>query len=480
MIKFTGRNYGNAGILALATPTVYWAQKRADKDRALQYEAAIGSIEEQSRVQLQQDIAQQKQKYDQIRNLSLLAPDQNRINMVADELEKSIMDKVKNKYGGNLDRYLKEGADSDYEQYKNAIRQSDAYKDGNNNKVNMAQYIEDQKQGRIPMLVGGRNANDVLADFQTGKTRQFSYQGAYKPPTDFAKRIQDSYGNDRFTKQAADPARVILELQQDGLTLKQAMDYYQQAGLAVNPIYHKTDDAYEKRKLDEESALNQARINKLNQPPKDTTKQNRDVFSSVKNIATQDVNRPFMGKNERFSVSKPLSKIETDLAMNYANGTYDAKTGFYSMQKGRKYLSADGTTELSGISQVYNPRIVVRKDPKNPDLDQVFIQADGVMTEADAEKEGSRLTNGKSGSIESFFSNDEQIGGSALINKAPAWKLGFGTGPDGYKYEIKDILIPIGNNTEFMDDAINKKFGLNQPNYNPLTDESLNPAAALY
>ena len=432
-------------------------------------------------MQLQQDIAQQKQKYDQIRSLSLLAPDQNRINMIADELEKSIMEKVKTKYQGNLDKYLKEGADSDYEQYKQAIRQSDAYKDGNANKVNMAQYIEDQKQGRIPMLVQGRNANDVLSDFQTGKIRQFNYQGAYKPPTDFAKRIQDSYGADRFTKQAADPARVILELQQDGLTLRQAMDYYQQAGLAVNPIYHKVDDAYAKQKMLEESALNQARINKLNQPPKDTSKgANRDVFSSMKNIATQDVTRPFQGKQERFSVSKPLSKIETDLAMNYANGTYDAKTGYYSMQKGRTYLTADGSTQLSGISQVYNPRIVVKKDPKNPNLDQVFIQADGLMTEADAEREGSRLTNGKPGSVESFFSNDEQIGGSALVNKAPAWKLGFGSGPDGYKYEIKDILIPIGNNTEFLDAALNDKYGIGKPSYNPVGDESLNPAQFLY
>ncbi len=492
MIKFNGGGFNNMGILALATPTVNFAQKRADKDRALQYEALLSSQKEQSRVQLQQEIAQQKAKYDEIRNLSVLAPDQNRINIVADELESAIKEKVKTKYGGNLQRYLQESADSDYEQYKKTIRSSDAYKDASSNKVSMAQYIEDQKAGKIPMLVGGRNANDVLSDFQSGRARQFSYQGGYMAPKDYAKRIQDSYGNDRFTKQGADPSRVILELQQDGLTLDQALDYYKQAGLDRNPIYHKYDDVFERQKMEQEAQArglglekdkmsllkDQASIAKMGydmSKEKEAKEDKRfyDVTTLLGDANTQE-RRDWNGGKSSFAVSKPLTRTETTLATDLANANYDEKTGLFRMQLGRQMLSADGTATINGVTAFSNPRIVRRiSDPKRPDLDELYLQVDGLMDEASAESDNAKVIKGKGSKIQSRFgSDDEMIGGSALIGKSD-W--------DSTEdiYTLKDLLIPIDPSTAAGKAILNKKYGITGKAADAISQEA-NPALSLY
>lgn len=478
MIRFTGSAPTNRAIVALASPTKNFAQIRADKDREMQMLTMMAEQQRVDRVQLQQSIAEQRAKYQQIKNLSFLAPDQNRINMVADELEKSIKDKIKSQYSGNVQKYIEDGsADSDFETFTQAIKNSDAFQKANSNKLNMAQYIEDQKSGKIPMLVGGGNVKDVYSQFMSGQTDSFDYQGSYQAPKDWAKRIQDSYGSDRFTKEAATPQRVLLELQQDGLTAQQAVDYYTQAGLSMNPIYHKVDDIYAKQQYEEESALRKARINKLNEPtqPKEPTggAPYMDVLSALKVTSGPEVNRNFMGKNEKFSVSGPLSKAGMDLVLNYVNGKFDEKTGYYTVPRGTKLTTADGTTQISGISHFYNPRVVVKKDPlgrQGPEYQQAFIQVDGMMTEADAEKEGSKLSNGKSGKIESFFANDEVAGGSAIVKKVGLWdELWNNADPNGFKYEVKDLLIPIDNSTLFEGARMNDIFSIGPKSYNPST-----------
>ena len=233
-----GNRGSNLGVLALSAPTKNYAQIRADKDREMQMLTMMADKSRMDTVRLQNSIAEQRNRYDQIRNLSFLAPDQNRINMVADGLESQIMEKVKKQYGGNIKKYIEDGtADLDYRNFVNGIKASDAFQKGNTNKVNMATYIEDQKTGKTPMLVNGRQIRDVYSDFMAGANDTFQYAGGYKAPQDWAKRIQDSYGNDKFTKQAAAPQRVLMELQQDGLTFEQAVDYYTQARLGQNPVY---------------------------------------------------------------------------------------------------------------------------------------------------------------------------------------------------------------------------------------------------
>lgn len=491
MIKFNGGGFGNMGILALATPTVNFAQKRADKDRALQYEALIASQKEQSRVQLQQEIVQQKAKYDEIRNLSVLAPDQNRINIIADELESSIKEKVRNKYGGNLQRYLQESADSDFEQYKNAIRSSDAYKDASSNKVNMAQYIEDQKAGKVPMLVGGRNVNDVLSDFQSGRTRQFTYQGGYKAPKDYAKRIQDSYGVDRFAKQPADPSRVILELQQDGLTLDQALDYYKQAGLDRNPIYHKYDDVYERQKMEQEAQgrglglekdkisilKDQAIIAKIGRDEAKENTDNRfyDVTSMLGQTSQKNQERDWNGSKSIFAVSAPLTRTESTIATDLANATYDEKTGFYRSQPGRVMLSADGTAQIKGVSMFSNPRIVRRVVNSNKsNEDELYLQVDGLMDENSAEASDAKTIKGQSSRIQSRFGTDDDvIGGSALIGKSDNF------GWDDV-YTIKDLLIPIDPSTAAGKAILNKKYGVTNKASDAIVPQDINPLSPFY
>lgn len=474
MIRFTGAVPAGRGIIALASPTKNFAQIRADKDREMQMLTVMAEQQKVDRIQLQQSIAEQRAKYQQIKNLSFLAPDQNRINMVADELEKSIKNKIKDQYSGNIQKYIEDGsADADFETFTQAIKSSEAFQRANSNKVNMAQYLEDQKSGKIPMLVGGRNVRDVYSQFMTGQIDSFDYQGGYQAPKDWAKRIQDSYGADRFKKEAATPQRVLLELQQDGLTAQQAVDYYTQAGLSINPVFHKFDDIYAKQQFDEESALRKARTEKLNKPSStDTSKSNMDVLSALKITSGPDVVRNFMGKNEKFSVSGPLSKAGMDLVLNYTNGRFDEKTGYYSVPRGTKLMTSDGTTQVSGVSNFYNPRVVVKKDPlgRGPQYDQAFIQVDGMMTESDAEREGSKMSGGKSGKIESFFNNDEVIGGSAIVKKVGIWdELWGNTDPNGFKYEVKDLLIPIDNSTLFEGVRMNDIFSVGPKSYNPNT-----------
>lgn len=471
MIVFRGGRGSGIGLPSLITPTKNFAQVRQDKQRELQMVAMMADQEKMKRVELQQQIAEQRQKYDQIKALSFLAPDQNRVNVIADTLEEKIKEKVKLKYGGNIKKYIEEGgADSDFDMFVSSLKNSEAYQKATSNKINMATYLEDQKSGKVPMMVNGRSVRDIYTGFMTGREPEFNYQGAYTAPKDYAKRIQDSYGTDRFTKEAASPSRVILELQQDGLTLQQAIDYYQQSGLDRNPIFFKTDDAYEKKKMEEESLLRQARINKLNEP--DATKStegNMSVRDALMQVGGPTVERDWNQSKANFSISGPLSKPEASMAMNYINGAYDEKTGYYTLPKGSQLKTSDGTTLLSGISHVYNPRIVVKRNGLNPAQDELFLQVDGMMTEDAAQSAGSRISNGKKSSVESFMTNDDVIGGSALVKK-PNWIqeiFGLGNDENGFKYEVKDLLVPINPNTKFGEAIINKQANVGPKNYNP-------------
>ena len=197
-----------------------------------------------------------------------------------------------------------------------------------------------------------------------------------------------------------------------------------------------------------------------------------DVLSALKVTSGPDVVRNFMGKNEKFSVSGPLSKAGMDLVLNYTNGGFDEKTGYYTVPRGTKLMTSDGTTQISGVSNFYNPRIVVKKDPlgRGPQYDQAFVQVDGMMTESDAEREGSKMSGGKSGKIESFFNNDEVIGGSAIVKKVGVWdELWGNTDPNGFKYEVKDLLIPIDNSTLFEGARMNDIFSVGPKSYKPNT-----------
>lgn len=468
-----GNRGSNLGVLALSAPTKNYAQIRADKDREMQMLTMMADKSRMDTVRLQNSIAEQRNRYDQIRNLSFLAPDQNRINMVADGLESQIIEKVKKQYGGNIKKYIEDGtADLDYRNFVNGIKASDAFQKGNTNKVNMATYIEDQKSGKTPMLVGGRQIRDVYSDFMAGATDSFQYTGGYKAPQDWAKRIQDSYGTDRFTKQPASPQRVLMELQQDGLTLEQAVDYYTQAGLGRNPIYHKADDIYEKQKFDEESALRNARTAKLLEPDaeKAGSGANLNVRTSFGQITGPNVDRPFMGTKQKFAVSGPLSKTGIDLALNYVNGSFDQKSGYYTLPRGSSLLSVDGTSQVSGISYFANPRVVVKKHPTDNREDELYLQVDGLMTEEEAQKQGSVVVNGKRDSLENdgWINKYEVVGGSTVKPKV-GWvgEILGSTDDVGAKYEIKDLLIPMGKNSMFEESAINKQYNIGPKSYMP-------------
>lgn len=468
-----GNRGSNLGVLALSAPTTNYAQIRADKDREMQMLTMMADKSRMDTVRLQNSIAEQRNKYDQIRNLSFLAPDQNRINMVADGLEGQIMEKVKKQYGGNIKKYIEDGtADLDYRNFVNGIKASDAFQKGNTNKVNMAAYIEDQKTGKTPMLVNGRQIRDVYSDFMAGANDTFQYAGGYKAPQDWAKRIQDSYGNDKFTKQAAAPQRVLMELQQDGLTFEQAVDYYTQARLGQNPVYHKYDDVYAKQKFDEESALRNARTAKLLAPDTEklSNQPNLNVLESFGQTSGANVTRPFMGTPQTFSVSQPLSKTEADLALNYVNGNFDQKSGYYTLPRGTSLTSVDGTGQITGISYFTNPRVVVKKDPRGPRYDERFLQVDGLMTEEEAQKQGSITVNGKKDSLENdgWVNKYDVVGGSSVKKKVGLVGEIFGSTDDvGAKYEVRDLLIPMGNNTKFGEAAINDKYSIGPKSYMP-------------
>ena len=479
-----GNRGSNLGVLALSAPTTNYAQIRADKDREMQMLTMMADKSRMDTMRLQSSIAEQRNKYDQIRNLSFLTPDQNRINMVADGLEGQIMEKVKKQYGGNIKKYIEDGtADLDYRNFVNGIKSSDAFQKGNTNKINMATYIEDQKAGKIPMLVGGRQIRDVYSDFMSGATDSFQYGGGYKAPKDWAKNIQNSYGDNKFQKEAASPQRTILELQQEGLTLQEAVDYYTQAGLSKNPIYHKYDDTYEKQKFDEESALRQARTAKLLEPDasKEPKEGNLSVLQSFGQIGEANVDRKFMGTEQKFAVSGPLSKTGIELALNYVNGGFDQKSGYYTLPRNSSLLTVDGTSQVSGISYFSNPRVVLKKHPTDFREDELFLQVDGLMTENEAEKQGSVVVNGKKDSLENdlWTNKYDELGGSTVKKRVSEWGELWNMSDDvGAKYEIKDLLIPMGKNSVFEESAINKQYNIGPKSYMPRS--SSNPNDFLY
>jgi len=129
------------------------------------------------------------------------------------------------------------------------VANSEDYKLGIQNKAILAQYEEDNKKGLVPMMYNGKTFDQQLQDFNSGRTNRLVYRDPYKPSVEFAKYFQNTYGNDRFTKQKATTDEILQAIvtSTHGISMEQAIDQYTQLGYDKTPIYYKFDDEYKKR-----------------------------------------------------------------------------------------------------------------------------------------------------------------------------------------------------------------------------------------
>lgn len=441
-----GGSYNPAGLIA-TMPYQNWSQRRADNDRNLYLQTLLTQQAEQQKNMLLQERQALVNKYEQIRNLPFLPQDQQRMNFLVGEVEKQVQNKITTDYGGDVKRYLNESAGMDAQKFVSSLQSSDIFRNATNNKIQVAQYLEDQKQGKIPMLVEGKRFEDILNDFDTGRSGIINYRGGYKPAQDFLKRIQDSYGDDRFTRQQASKERIVQEMLTDGLTMEQALDQYQQQKFDRIPVFHKYDDAYKKTEFMLDQALKNARINKLgqdSQSAKDSYVDVLGVYNDPFNYgAAAGTPTTFNGQPATaFQTNRGLlNTLDTDAIMSGIGGRLDKKTGYYSVSGDLSFFGNNGKPDKA-IKGVSGFRPTGMKLIVTPNGRQLFMVGDAVLGEGQAESAG----------IEGFIGRDYDFNGSLVENNNTFFGNPF---TKNTQYSVKDLLIPMNNLSIADQHAIN-------------------------
>jgi hypothetical protein len=128
--------------------------------------------------------------------------------------------------------------------------------------------------------------------------------------------------------------------------------------------------------------------------------------------------------------------------------------------------------------------VILKKHPTDFREDELFLQVDGLMNENEAEKQGSVVVNGKKDSLENdlWTNKYDELGGSTVKKRVSEWgELWNMTDDVGAKYEIKDLLIPMGKNSVFEESAINQEYNIGPKSSKPqITKSSSNPNDFLY
>lgn len=192
-INYNGNgNIWNAGVAIGLLPSRSYEQARQDRQADLQYSAALGDLYTQQLMEKQNFQAAMNQKFAGLQNLDIQEPDQNRINILVNDMRKNISDKILNKYDGDLRKYMMYEGTSDIEEYTNKILTNPLMQEANNNKSAMGLYSLDQKEGKNFVrdvsykLIDGTDKTasfgEALKDYFEYKTTSLPYNGAFEKP----------------------------------------------------------------------------------------------------------------------------------------------------------------------------------------------------------------------------------------------------------------------------------------------------------
>lgn len=249
---------GSTAAMTLLSPTVSWAQVRADRDRQLQFQAAIAQDAQQKKAQSQEAAAATQQAVSALYDVPFLEQDQLRWKDAVDGMLAENEKRIKTDYAGDHERYGQERYQQDTQNLISRTLKHPLFKSALKRRSDAVQLMADQSKGLIDRPVTYRlldgtmktaPATENYRDFQTGKTEDFQYQGGYQAPTkwnDFfsknyhPKSATDPNGKFKPYKATADEVMGAM-LSEDGMNVGDATDYLTRFGSRLNSPTWKFD-----------------------------------------------------------------------------------------------------------------------------------------------------------------------------------------------------------------------------------------------
>ena len=149
MTSLLGSKNPNPSLATILMPTTSFAQKRADKQADMAYTQKLFELEQQTLQQKQAEEKKVKDAFNYVNSLDILEPDKKRLQVFSDSLEQKIVDKIKNKYGGNIRKYMMEEGEMDLYEYQQGLITSNYMKDALTNKTNKGQYDIADVDGKV-------------------------------------------------------------------------------------------------------------------------------------------------------------------------------------------------------------------------------------------------------------------------------------------------------------------------------------------
>lgn len=265
------RNGGfwDTGIAIGLMPGTSYAQARADKQADLQYTIALADMQKKKLQEKHEADTKIKTKFAALKSLGIEGPDQERVNMLVDDLRSQLSKKILNEYDGDLRKYMMYEGDSDLEEYTTTILNSPILQTALSNKMNLGAYAIDLKEGKdysrlvSYKLTDGTEKTDVpfeeaVNDYHSYKTADLPYNGSFAKPKKAFEYFQSQihpdpdkrYGvldaNGQHVAPGVSPEEYFDYLTNNGdnpLTGKDALELVKREYPAIAPaLKWKTDD----------------------------------------------------------------------------------------------------------------------------------------------------------------------------------------------------------------------------------------------
>lgn len=238
--KLFGTNAGgrqpNPSMATILMPTTSFAQLRADRQADLAYTQALFQLEQQNLTNKQAEEKKVRDAFNYVNSLDLLKPDKDRLQALSDGLEQKIIDKIKNKYGGNIRKYMREEGEVDLYDFKQQLITSEYMRQAMTNKTNKGNYDINDVDGKVHRKVSWTTIDgkkktgsfeEAFADYMNFQTQSLSYNGGYDPPKKAHEYFSKTYSpRGHYAGDEPLPEEVFAAYLGEGMSPEDAADFY--------------------------------------------------------------------------------------------------------------------------------------------------------------------------------------------------------------------------------------------------------------
>ena len=172
---------GSSAMYLAMRPTERFAQKRADRNMALQVGLQTAQLAQQEFAVYENNRRELQKTMDYVEKMPLLPRGVQLIrSQVIDPIRNEIKEKIKTQYNGSERDFLqREG--SYYQDLVSSKLMSDPLVEKQlRTKTNVALALKDLQDGKV--LKGGNTFNQALSDYNAGVSDFIDYGGSYNPP----------------------------------------------------------------------------------------------------------------------------------------------------------------------------------------------------------------------------------------------------------------------------------------------------------